>query len=284
MRNEDRLGASLEENNRSHSSSKLPLPQTNNIFDFPVPTEFVELPSGGEYYLEGHPLHGVDKIEIKMMTAKEEDILLNQNYIKSGVVVDKLLKSVVMDHKINLDDLLVGDKNALLFATRVSGLGSDYYAAVGCPQCGSSAEEEFDLSVFKTREITIPENVEKTDSHTFMVTLPASKLSVEFRLLDGKAEKVVESTLAKRKKHKLPLNRLAVMLQQMIVSVNGVDNKIQINQLIEKLPAKDVRYLRKSYEAVSPDLDLSYTHVCGSCDKEQEVMLPMTADFFWSNR
>ena len=127
MRNEDRLGVGLEDDHHSKNSPSPPQ-QTQGIISFPAPTEFVDLPSGGEYYLEGHPLHGKEKIEIKMMTAKEEDILLNENYLRSGVVIDKLLNSVLVDRTIKLDDLVIGDKNALLFATSISGLGAEYSA------------------------------------------------------------------------------------------------------------------------------------------------------------
>ena len=62
---------------------------------FTTPTEFVELPSGGNYYPEGHRLHGEQTVEIKFMTAKEEDILTSKTLIKQGVALERLLKSVI---------------------------------------------------------------------------------------------------------------------------------------------------------------------------------------------
>jgi len=284
MRNEERLGTSLEETNQSRKAASPPLQQIQQgLLSFPNPTEIVELPSGGEYYTEGHPLHGKDTIEIKMMTAKEEDILLNESYLRKGLVVDKLLESVLIDKSIKLVDLLIGDKNAILFATRVTGLGSDYTANVTCGFCGTVAQEEYDLTEFKNKEITIPADVEKTGTHTFLVTLPSTNFKVEFRLLTGKTEKIVTATTAKRKKHKLPQNRLITTLEQMVVAINEVVDRTQISRCLQILPAKDVRYLRKRYELVCPDMDLNYTQTCSSCEKEQEVTLPMTANFFWSN-
>ena len=81
--------------------------------DFKFPTEEVELPSRGLIYPKENPLSS-GKIEIKYMTAKEEDILTNQNYVKQGTVVDKLLRSLIVDKKINYDDMITGDKNAVL--------------------------------------------------------------------------------------------------------------------------------------------------------------------------
>ena len=119
-RNEAKLGSSLEPSVQSRNAAP---PPTNSILDFPTPTEIVELPSAGEFYPEGHSLHGVDKVEIKIMTAKEEDILINESYLRQGVAIEKLLKSVLVDKRLKLEDFLVGDKNAILFATRISGLG-----------------------------------------------------------------------------------------------------------------------------------------------------------------
>ena len=88
------------------------------------PTEEVTLPSKGLLYPEGSPLkNGV--IEMKYMTAKEEDILTNQNLIERGTVIDKLLQSLIVT-PIDYNDLLVGDKNAILVAARILGYGKDY--------------------------------------------------------------------------------------------------------------------------------------------------------------
>jgi hypothetical protein len=92
--------------------------------EFKLPTETVELPSKGLLYPEDSELaKGI--VEIKYMTAKEEDILTNQSYIKNGTVLDKLMKSLIVS-KINYDDLLIGDKNAIMVASRILGYGAEY--------------------------------------------------------------------------------------------------------------------------------------------------------------
>ena len=113
-RNEEKLGSSLEPSVQSRAATP---PPANSILNFPTPTEFVELPSGGKHYPEGHPLHGVDTIEIKVMTAKEEDILTSESLIKKGVALDRVIDSLIVNKKIKASDLLIGDKNALLLAT-----------------------------------------------------------------------------------------------------------------------------------------------------------------------
>ena len=115
-RNRERLGA-------SNVQAEPPAPTTNSnegLMSFVVPTEFVELPSGGRYYPQGHPLHNQETIEIKHMTAREEDLLTSRALLKKGLALDRLLESVIIDKKIRASDLLVGDRNAILISTRIS--------------------------------------------------------------------------------------------------------------------------------------------------------------------
>ena len=91
---------------------------------FKFPTEVIDLPSKGVLYPKDNPLSS-GKIEMKYMTAREEDILTNQNYIKNGTVIDELLKALIVS-KINYNDLITGDKNAIMLAARVLGYGKDY--------------------------------------------------------------------------------------------------------------------------------------------------------------
>ena len=93
--------------------------------DFKFPSETIELPSKGLLYPEDNPLSS-GKIEIKYMTAREEDILTNQAYIEKGTVLDKLIESLIVDKNINYKDLIIGDKNAVLVTARVLGYGKNY--------------------------------------------------------------------------------------------------------------------------------------------------------------
>lgn len=118
------------------------------------PTEFVDLPSQGRFYGPKHPLHNVDTIEIRYMTARDEDILSSRTYIQKGIVLDKLIESIVIDKRIKADNLLVGDKNAIVVHARISGYGSEYETEVTCAACGTSQSNVFDLENYKIIDST----------------------------------------------------------------------------------------------------------------------------------
>ena len=188
-RNKDRLGtgqASPEQNG--------PPPQvTTGIegFSFVVPTEFVELPSQGRFYPEGHSLHGKDTIEIKQMTAKEEDILVNRSYIRNGSVIEKVLQSVIIDKSINTSGLLVGDRNAIIVAMRITGYGNDYETKVSCPECGTKQKYSFDLLNANVDYGLRAEGFGVVDNEdgTFDCVLPKTQINVTFKILSGADEK-----------------------------------------------------------------------------------------------
>ena len=73
-------------------------------------TEIVSLPSQGKCYPETNPLSS-GNIELKYMTAREEEILTSQSLIKKGVVLDKLFEAIIVDKGVNPDDIILGDKN-----------------------------------------------------------------------------------------------------------------------------------------------------------------------------
>ena len=119
-------------------------------FSFVVPTEFVELPSKGRFYDESHPLHGSETLEIRHMTAKEEDILTSRALLKQGVALDRVIQSLIVDQSVKADHLLVGDRNALIIATRIAGYGSEYSTQVACPACGTAQDYSFYLHELET--------------------------------------------------------------------------------------------------------------------------------------
>ena len=151
---------------------------------YTVPTEIVDLPSKGKFYKQGHPLHEKDSIEIRHMTAKDEDILTNPSLVKKGVVIDRLLESVIMDKSIRPSDLLICDKSALIVATRVNAYGQDYSVKIPCGSCGTVADYEFDLNEAAKvgdfeKTAHDQDDVSLTENGTFLVTLPRTKAVVE---------------------------------------------------------------------------------------------------------
>ena len=138
--NEERFGAHGD-------AGSDPVAAMPNPLDFVSPTEHVELPSRGRGYPQGHPLHNQETIEIKYMTAKEEDILSSQSLIRKGLAIDRMLQSVLINKDVQVKDLLIGDKNALTVAARVTGYGADYVTTVTCPACSTEQEFDFDLTI-----------------------------------------------------------------------------------------------------------------------------------------
>jgi len=246
---------------------------------FVAPTELVELPSKGLLYSEGHPLHNQEEIEIKLMTAKEEDILVNKSLLKKGVALDRMLQSIIVNKKIKLDDLLVSDKNALIIAARVSAYGADYNAQVTCPNCTVVSDYSFDLEEKELKYLYehAREDINVAESGNFLVTLPKTNMEVEFRLLRGADEKAL---LQKNKKNKGVIS-LIDQFKTFIVSVNGVTDKTTLSRFIEVMPAYDSKFLRLAYADVLPSVDLKQYFECSECDHSQDMEVPFTVEFFW---
>ncbi len=260
--------------------------QENPGFSFVVPTEFVDLPSGGRFYAENHPLHNQNTIEIKQMTAKEEDMLTSRTLLKNGVAIDRLLQSLIMDNRISADSLLVGDRNAILVAARISGYGNDYTTTVTCPSCGTVQSNTFDLLDvgLQTNEDAAALGVVDNNDGTFTTTLPKTGLSVEFKLLNGSDEKRLMSQAEAARKRKKPETNVTNQIQNMVVSVNGDDSPQALNFLIENIPSLDARHLRTCYKLSAPNIDMTQLFSCENCGHEQDMEVPLTADFFWPDR
>jgi hypothetical protein len=282
-RNKERVGAA------QHDSSAPPVSALQNEgggFSFVVPTEFVELPSGGKYYVEGHPLAGQDSIEIKQMTAKEEDILTSRTLLKKGVALDRVVQSLIVDKKVDPDSLLVGDRNAIIVAVRVSGYGSDYDTTVVCPQCEASQEHHFSLheiGVYGGNDHGDLE-IEELESGFFNTTLPKSGVTATFRLLNGYDEKSLISGMESDRKRKISERGVTRQLANILVAANGDDSPDALEYLITHLPALDARHIRQCYKAVAPNVDLTQHFSCAECDHEQPMEVPLSADFFWPDR
>lgn len=255
-----------------------------DLLSFLNPTEVVELPSKGKFYPKGHPLHGKDSVEIRFMTAKEEDILTSKSLLKKGIALDRMLESVLVDKSIKLDDLLIGDKNALIIAARVTGYGSEYETKVQCPSCGTSVRHSFDLE--NTKHTFPNPEIEKqlVETGTFKLKLPICKLEVEVRLLTGQDEKLISRITEERKVAKLEDGYITDQMRTFIVSVNGVRERDMINKFVDLCPAGDAKLLRKTFVDNVPNLDMTQKFNCRSCEAEMEMEVPFTVDFFWPGR
>ena len=284
-RNRDRVGGTKNPD----TSAPAALQQDDaGGFSFVVPTEFVDLPSRGRFYPEGHPLKGQDTIEIKQMTAKEEDMLTSKSLLKKGVALERVISSVIVNKRINPTNLLVGDRNAIIIASRVSAYGNLYDTSVQCPACGETQKYCFDLNDTPVSDSTIEESdIIATDNGdgTFTTELPRTNLLVTFALLTGQAEKRlldgIESDRKTRNQHERGVTR---QLANLIVAVNGNSTAEAINYTVNNIPSTDSRHLRIAYKQASPDVDMTRHFECDSCGHEERMEVPLTADFFWPDR
>ena len=237
--------------------------------EFKFPTEEVELPSKGLIYSKDNPLSS-GKVEMKYMTAREEDILSNQSYIQKGTVLDKLLDSLIIDKNINADDLIVGDKNALLIASRILGYGKDYEVKIKGEShtidCSTLENKEFDESKFEAGK------------NEFSYTLPSTDNVITYKLITGHDEKAINREIAGLKRlQKDASPELSTRLKHIILSVDGKEEKKDIRDFVDNyFLARDSRAFRDHIKTTQPDVNLSYI-----LDNGEEVTIPIGLNFFW---
>ena len=237
--------------------------------EFKFPTEEVELPSKGLLYRKDSPLSS-GKVEIKYMTAKEEDILTNQSFISNGIVLDKLLKSLIVNKDINIDDLFVGDKNALFVASRILGYGKEYKVTI------AGKEEVIDLTELQPKEVDL--SAFEGGKNELSYKLESTGTILTFKLLTGHDEKKIDRELAGLKKISPNSSaELTTRLKHMITSVDGKTDTKEIREFIDNyFLARDARAFREHIRNVSPDLDLTVV-----LDSGEEATLPIGLNFFW---
>ena len=256
-----------------------PTPAPMSLLDFVSPTQFVDLPSKGKVYPEEHPLHNKDSVEIRFMTAKDEDILSSESLLKKGIAIDRLVQNVLIDKNISVDSLLIGDKNAILVACRISGYGNIYETEVICPSCNAKNQLSFDLNTVRVHHGCYKEG--ETHSVNHMLTLPHSKVNLEIRLLTSKDEKTMVKKIRESQKRKDQSTTITDQYKMMIVSAQGVSDRSQISQFVDLMPVSDSKVLREHYKQICPNIEMKEQFECVSCSHEQELEVPFNADFFW---
>jgi len=248
------------------------------------PTEIVPLPSKGLLYPEGHPLAG-GSIEMKYMTAREEDILTSQNLIKQGVVLDKLFESLIVT-PINYGDLCVGDKNAIMVAARILGYGKDYTVEIDDPfSPGTKQSVTIDLTEVEHKEVNY--SLFSHGKNEFDFELPQSKRVVTFRLMTHDLEKQIQSEVKGMNKNTVRTGidrELTTRLKNMIIAVDGESGRATVNNFVDnELFALDSRALRSYIKEITPDIDLTFTFISEVTGEVKEMEIPMGVSFFWPN-
>ena len=238
------------------------------------PSEIIDLPSEGKLYPKDSPL-SEGKIEVKYMTAKEEDILTSQNLIKKGLAIDTLLQSLIVDKAIHLDDMILGDKNAVMVAARILAYGPEYTCQVTNPNTSETIEHTFNLAdcPFKKLPNDITEN-------KFKITLPISKKEIEYKILTGKDEKNIEKELNAQKKIGSGITpELTTRLRYLIISIDGDSSQSAINNFVQNMLARDSLAFRNALSEIQCDIELKQSIEVGG--DVVEVDIPLTTEFFW---
>lgn len=246
------------------------------------PTEIIPLPSRGLIYPEGHPLSD-GTVEMKYMTAKEEDILTSQNLIKQGVVLDKLFESMIVT-PFNYGDLFVGDKNAIMVAARILGYGKDYAVEVEDPfSPGNKQKLTIDLTQIEHKEVDY--SLFENRVNEFDYELPNSKRVVTFRLMTHNMEKEIQQELKSMNKTLVKTGvdkELTTRLKHLIIAVDGEKGRATVNNFVDnELFAIDSRALRAYMKEISPDLDMTFTFISDISGEIKEMDIPMDISFFW---
>jgi hypothetical protein len=245
---------------------------------FKYPTEQIDLPSKGLLYPESSLL-SKGSVEMKYMTAKEEDILSNANFIRQGIVIDKLLQSMIIT-PIDYNELLNGDKNAILVAARILGYGKDYEFIYPNPNTGIDEKATIDLSLIDTKPLD--ESLYTKGKNEFDFVLPFSKVKVTFKLLTHGDENRIDKEIEGLKKvNPQSVTSVTTRLKHLILAVNGDRDMSTIREFVDNMLARDVKALREYINTVTPDLDLKVTVTTASGNVVEGVDLPISSNFFW---
>jgi hypothetical protein len=249
-------------------------------FGLEIPHEVVPLPSNGKVYPPGSSLHGCESVEIKAMTAKEEDILTSRALLKKGTVITELIRSCMVDKSVNPLDLISGDRNALMVAIRITGYGPEYSVEMECPECNVKSPHEFDLASLPINRLEI-EPV-SLGSNLFEFVLPRSKKNVKFKFMTGRDEEEIMVMGEKQKKLGLPVDsNVTTNLLYAIQSIEGIEDRAKIANFIKVMPASDSLALRDYMRLNEPGISMKQETTCSACGHVEEVNMPLGVSFLW---
>jgi hypothetical protein len=256
--------------------------QTDTVQKTEYPSEVVDLPSKGWFYDQSSPLAS-GRVDIKYMTAKEEDILTSQNLIKKGIVLDKLLEQLIISPGVKLDDILVGDKNAIFIAARVLAYGKDYKIKFKDPSTGDDVEDTIDLTKLDPRELNF-ESYTRGDN-IFEYTLPHSERVVHWKLLTHSDEQAIDAELKGMKKftkNKNQTSEVTTRLKYVIKALDGNEDKAAIKKFVDQeLLARDSLSFRNYVKENTPDIDLTFNFESEETGYTERMNLPLGVDFFY---
>lgn len=266
-------------NNEVFKGNK-PASPANSVIDFDIPTQQIPLPSKGSVYPEGHSLHNKKAVEIRAMTAREEDILTSRALIKNGTVITKLIESCLVDESINVRDMLSGDRNAIMVGVRITGYGQGYSVETECRECEGKQESEFDLAQLPVKPLKIEPVTAGVNEFEYM--LPLSKKRVRFKFLTGADEEDISRTAERLKRRGFSNESLVTTrLKYSILSIDGIVDRSAIANAVDRMPAQDSAGLRSYINKYEPGVDMTQEVACKSCGYTDDIAMPLGATFFW---
>ena len=247
---------------------------------FTVPRDFVILPSKGRVYSSDSPLHNMEEIEVRHLTAADEDILTSRALLRSGKAIDTLLDNVIINKSIKSDELVSGDKNAIMTFLRITGYGPEYNIEISCPGCNGDSKAEFDLTQLNMNMLDTDPVGEGLNRFEFVMP---SGVNVHFKLLTSGEERIISDEQDRVKKMtNSPIDHnITTRLQHQIISVDNNEDKTYIQNFINVMNVRDSRAFRKYFESIEPDVIMKQPFTCSMCGHREEVDIPVTVDFFW---
>jgi hypothetical protein len=249
-------------------------------FGLEVPVETVPLPSSGKVYTPNSPLHNSEMVDIKAMTAKEEDILTSKAYLKKGTIISELIKSCLMDKSIDPRDMLSGDRNALMVAIRITGYGAEYDAEIECDECGNKSPRQFNLAELPIKRLDI--SPVSPGINVFEYVLPYSKKTARFKFLTGRDEEELAVTAEKQKKLGIQIeSSVTSNLLYSLVSIDGVEDRGKLANFVKMMPARDSLALRNYMKDNEPGIEMRQETSCPACGHTEEVNMPLGVSFLW---
>lgn len=248
-----------------------------------IPIESVPLPSQGKIYPIGSFLHMRETIDIKPMTATEEDILMSRALVRNGTVLSELIRSCITNKDVEIDKLLVGDRESILVSIRITGYGTKYVTNVSCGSCNNRMDQEFDLSTLMINTLNI--DPMEVGSNEFEFMLPISKKKITFKFMTVEDERNIIVSSDRKQKSGLKIeNSVTDKLKSLILSIDGKYDKSLISHFVRNMPAMDSYTLRNYINDSEPGLDLSIKFKCSECDYMNNSKLPIGINFFWPSR
>ena len=248
---------------------------------FVAPTEDVKLPSGGKFYPKDSPFYQVEKVEIKHMTAREEDLLSTlKEDAENKNIFNTLINGILTDKSLDAEEMLEEDKIAVLLRARATGYGEEYRANIFCDKCNTVGKFVFDLSKSKIIEASDKEIKYDDSSNSFELQLPVSKLSIKIRNLNDKDLKSIKEEKQKKEDLGLDFNMTIAKLSRMVISAQDVEDRGMIAKLFEVLPAADAKTVLNFFDSVYPRISTEQEVECPNCGAHSEKEVPLSWAFF----